>query len=418
VDQSVDFTVENLYRGADWIYSYNDLVLAFDFTVVYFWLLGIVFGDVSEAFFKYFWFLTFNYTSTQLLWATILDKYIVTVLSNLFYDDFWFKAFMSSKDSLLILCNHPEIIFIQDGLKNYILNPYSTEFFYSLISNDLMESYITPIVLLPQFVLSIYLVGLFSIFLFGFFSQSTTEENLIDHDFLINSLLVESEEEIGSLDDILIGGILFFFIFGWYFYFNAFFLLTWIPETMLVTYLFPGIYYIIICIPTFLLYDFGVFFLSYLNGVGSSSVILFSLVFDYIAFLAFYIRLTVQGVRLILMIFVYVSLYDFIVFHPVNGKLFLGGESLLGDISNFSLTHETFSYFFFSKLPKMIIKWVYELAHTFFVVTAQFIAFFAMVFWLFFFLYTFFVLEKFEDYFSEKRKIRINRLNTVYSFKG
>jgi hypothetical protein len=66
----------------------------------------------------------------------------------------------------------------------------------------------------------------------------------------------------------------------------------------------------------------------------------------------------------------------------------------------------------------MIIKWVYELAHTFFVVTAQFIAFFAMVFWLFFFLYTFFVLEKFEDYFSEKRKIRINRLNTVYSFKG
>jgi hypothetical protein len=133
---------------------------------------------------------------------------------------------MSSKDSLLILCNHPEIIFIQDGLKNYILNPYSTEFFYSLISNDLMESYITPIVLLPQFVLSIYLVGLFSIFLFGFFSQSTTEENLIDHDFLINSLLVESEEEIGSLDDILIGGILFFFIFGWYFYFNAFFLLT------------------------------------------------------------------------------------------------------------------------------------------------------------------------------------------------
>jgi hypothetical protein len=362
--------------------------------------------------------MTFNYANSQLLWSVILDKYIITILSNLFYDDFWFKSFVSGKDTLLILCNHPEIIFVQDGLKNYILNPYSTDFFYSLISNSLNEGYLTPVILFPQFILIIYLVGLVSIFLFGFFSNSSTEENLIDHDFLINSLLVESEEEIGSLDDIVVGGVLFFFIFGWFFYFNAFFLLTWVPETMLVTYLFPGIYYIIICIPTFLLYDFGIFFLSYLNGVGSSSVILFSLVFDYIAFLAFYIRLTVQGVRLILMIFVYVSLYDFIVFHPINNTLFCGSESLLENVSNLSLTYESFSYFFFSKLPKMIIKWIYELAHLFFVVTAQFIAFFAMVFWLFFFLYTFFVMEKFEDYFSEKRKLRYNQLQKLYSFKG
>jgi len=348
----------------------------------------------------------------------MLDKYILTITSNLFYDDFWFKSFLSSKDSLLIVCNHPEILFIQNGLKNSILNPYSSDFFYSLVSNELVESYITPIILLPQFVLIIYLVGLFSIFLFGFFTHPTTEENLIDHDFLIHSLLIESEEEIGSFDDMIIAGVLFFFVFGWYFYFNAFFLLTWIPETMLVVYLLPGIYYIIICIPTFLLYDFGIFFISYLNGVGSSSVILFSLLFDYIAFLAFYIRLTVQGVRLILMILVYVSLYDFIVFHPINNKLFLGGEFLMDDLLNFTLTYESFSYFFFSKLPKMIIKWIYELAHTFFVVTAQFIAFFAMVFWLFFFLYTFFVLEKFEDYFSEKRKSRNDQFSNLYFFKG
>jgi hypothetical protein len=63
------------------------------------------------------------------------------------------------------------------------------------------------------------------------------------------------------------------------------------------------------------------------------------------------------------------------------------------------------------------LYWIYELAHTFFVVTAQFIAFFAMVFWLFFFLYTFFVFEKFEDYFSEKRKIRISKLRHLYNFK-
>ena len=187
---------------------------------------------------------------------------------------------------------------------------------------------------------------------------------------------------------------------------------------MLVLYLFPGIYYIIIFIPTLLLYDFGLFFISYLRGVGASSVILFELVFDYIAFLAFYIRLSVQGVRLILMIFVYVSLHDLILYYSVNPRLFLGNDSFWDDLSNLSVTYESFSYFLFTKLPGKIFYWLYELAHTFFVVTAQFIAFFAMVFWLFFFLYTFFVFEKFENYFQIKREKRSEIFKKIYFFKN
>jgi len=49
---------------------------------------------------------------------------------------------------------------------------------------------------------------------------------------------------------------------------------------------------------------------------------------------------------------------------------------------------------------------MYELFHTFFVVTGQIVAYFAMVFWLFLFLFTFFTMESFEKYFSEKRAIR------------
>lgn len=382
------------------------------------WLNNLIYSDIADVFLKYFWFLTFNCNNNQLLWSALLDQYITSVLTNLFYDDFWFKSFISSKDSLVAVCLHPELIFVQNGLKNFLLNPYTTNFFYSLVSPSLKESYLSSTIMLPQLILISYVVCIFSIFLLGFFGSSASEENLIDHDFLINSILVESEEEIGSFDDMLIGGILFFYVFGWYFYFNAFFLLTWLPETMIITYLFPGIYYVIICIPTFLLYDFGIFFLSYLKGVGTSSVMAFELVFDYIAFLAFYIRLVVQGVRLILMIFVYVSLYDMILFHPLNNKLLLGNEFILDDLSNLHLTYESFSYYFFSKLPIKIVHWIYELGHTFFVVTAQFIAFFAMVFWLFFFLYTFFVFEKTEDYFSAKRRARKEKFLKLYNFKG
>lgn len=406
-----------MLHGIDWIYSYTDVVFSYDFTIYYLWLSNLMFGGTNDVFFKSLWFFTFNLNSGQLLWAIFLDQHVLSHLTNLFYGDYWFKSFLSSKESTLIVCFHPELIFIQNGIKNFLLNPYTTNFFYSFISLDLQESYLSPILLFPQFVLIVYLVAIFSLFLFDFFSTSSNNENIVDHDYLINTLLLESEEEIGSLDDMIVGGILFFYVFGWYFYFNAFFLLTWLPETMLILYLFPGIYYIIICIPTLLLYDFGIFFLSYLRGVGASSVIIFELVFDYIAFLAFYIRLCVQGVRLILMIFVYVSLHDLILLSPVSPKLILGNDSLVDDISNLSLTYESFSYFLFSKLPLKILYWIYELAHTFFVVTAQFIAFFAMVFWLFFFLYTFFVFEKFEDYFSEKRKIRISKLRHLYNFK-
>jgi hypothetical protein len=78
--------------------------------------------------------------------------------------------------------------------------------------------------------------------------------------------------------------------------------------------------------PTYLIYDFGIYFLTYLRGVGSTSLLAMELMYDYIAFAAFYIRLMVQGVRLVLMIFTYISLHDLIIFFDFDLKLFTGFE--------------------------------------------------------------------------------------------
>jgi hypothetical protein len=139
---------------------------------------------------------------------------VLSALTSVFYDDFWFKSFLSSKDLTLILCHHPELMFIQSGVKNMLYNSFTTDFFYSYITSDFTENYITPVIMFPQFVLTIFVMFLFSLFLFDFFNMSTNNENIIDHDFLINTLLIETEEEIGSLDDMIIGGILFFYVFG------------------------------------------------------------------------------------------------------------------------------------------------------------------------------------------------------------
>jgi hypothetical protein len=56
--------------------------------------------------------------------------------------------------------------------------------------------------------------------------------------------------------------------------------------------------------------------------------------------------------------------------------------------------------------------------HTLVYVTVQSFAFFAMVFWLYFYFYTFFVFGKYEDYFKSKRSIKLAEIKKVFSFKS
>jgi hypothetical protein len=96
---------------------------------------------------------------------------------------------------------------------------------------------------------------------------------------------------------------------------------------MLLFYLLPGLFYLIIFIPVNLIYDFGGLFLAYLRGVGATPLILYELMFDYIAFLIFGVRILVQGVRIILMIFTYASMHELIMFMYQSQATFFVDES-------------------------------------------------------------------------------------------
>lgn len=127
------------------------------------------------------------------------------------------------------------------------------------------------------------------------------------------------------------------------------------PELVLVFYLFPGLYFIIIGIPTFLIWDFGLFFLIYLRGVGSTTILIIELIYDYLAVIIFYTRILVQGVRLILMLFTYASMHDLVLLFSFNQKLFLGSEFFWEDLNLMVITLDTFSYFFFFSLPSVFL---------------------------------------------------------------
>lgn len=406
-----------LYHGIDWIYTFTESMYAYEFKVIYFKFLNSIFDDSFDYFFNSLWYFSLSTSSFQLLWSFLLDNYTKSNLVKFYFVDEWYKSFLASKDSSLVLIYHPELSFFKNKLlSNYYLN-YLTDLNFSIYELIEQESFITPVMLIPQLLFMIYLATLLISFYFSFYSSSVKDESTIDADYLAATSTVEAEKELGSLDDMILGILVIAYIFGWYFYIHCWTLLSITPEVIMVFYLFPCLYYIILSVPTYLSYDFGIFFLAYLRGVGPSPVLVAELMYDYIAFIAFYIRLFVQGVRLFLMTGTYVSMHDLILFFSYDQKMMLGSESFWEDVSNLSVTTGSLSYFFLFSLPAWILYWMYEIFHTFFVVTAQTIAFFAMVFWLFLFLYTFFVFEKIENYFKFKREQRKQLFSNLLELK-
>ena len=128
--------------------------------------------------------------------------------------------------------------------------------------------------------------------------------------------------------------------------------------------------------------------------------------FDYVAVITYYVRVITQFARLVLMFSAYAGMHDYILYMDYSHRYLTGNESIWEEISNVSASASSVTYFFLGILPGILLNWMYEVFHTFFVVTGQIVAYLGMVFWLFLFLFTFFVVEKQENYFEEKRKFR------------
>lgn len=405
--------IHAMYSGIDWVYTYIETLYIYDYKIVYFWLLNNVYDESIDFFFLSVWYSSLQISGLQLFWSIILDNYITTNLFQFSLTDEWVRSYISSKDSALFVIYHPEVIF----LKNQIINNYFFDFLADINISSIQylesHSFLTPIMLFPQLLFLGYVGFFFVAFYFSYYSSSSKEESTIDSDYLSASITVESEKEIGSLDDLLMPSIILLYTFGWYFYIYCWNLFCCMPELVLVIFFFPLLYYTIGNTPTFLLYDFGILYNCYLRGVAPSPTMLFELMYDYIAVIAFYVRVLTQAVRLVLMFFTYALMHDFVLYMDYSHRYLTGNESIWEEISNVNASVSSVTYFFLGVLPGHLLNWMYEVFHTFFVVTGQIVAYFAMVFWLFLFLFTFFVIEKQETYFEERRKYRQNLLTKI-----
>jgi hypothetical protein len=99
----------------------------------------------------------------------------------------------------------------------------------------------------------------------------------------------------------------------------------------------------------------------------------------------------------------YCMMHDAVMLGDVSSWFLPFGDSLFNEILNINYNINGITYFFLFVLPARIFYWMYEVVHTFFIVTAQFAAFFTIAVWLFLLFYTFFVFEKMEKHFTYLR---------------
>jgi len=417
IDPNNGVYLDFVYSGIDWIYTYIETLYIFDYKIVYFWLLNNIYDESMDFFFLSVWYSSLQTSSLQLFWAVVLDNYITCSLSQFSITDEWVQSYICSKDTSLFVIYHPEVVFF----KNQILNNY---FFESLADINISiiqyldsQTLLVPIMLFPQFLFIAYIGFFFVAFYFSFYSSSSKEESTIDADYLSSTITIESEKELGSIDDVLMPSVILLYTFGWYFYLHCWTVISIIPATLLAFLFFPLLYYTISNIPTYLLYDFGILFNCYLKGVVLSPSLIFELAFDYIAVICFYVRIITQAVRLFLMFLAYASMHDFVLITGFNTSSMTGNESIWEEISNINGSIPSITYFMLGVLPGFILSWFYEVIHTFFVVTGQIVSYLTMVFWLFVFLFMFFVVERQETYFQERKKFRQDLLKKIQNIK-
>lgn len=255
---------------------------------------------------------------------------------------------------------------------------------------------------LVTYICFLAVIYLFLVMYFYSNNKLNSSEVSSDNDYISLWALSESEKELGSADDLVFLIICLTYIFGWFFGTYLYFMVSKLPEFTMFMYLIPGIFYVVFSVPSYLMYDYGLYYGTYLRGASVSSFFIYELGYDIIMISVFYIRLALQAIRLVLMFIACASYYDYVMFYNFKDSIFISQTSALNDSSNFNVV----VYWLLIKIPGIFLYVSYEVLHLWFILISQTLAFFAMIFWLFLYLYSFFLVLTVENHFRSTRLAR------------
>lgn len=405
------------FDGIDWIYCSVESILSFNYKIWYLWENLSNYDDNYDFFFNYYWYLSLSVSPIQLFYSIILDYYYYLLSNDNQYNNEWLRSIIFSRDYAFIWLYHPELLFYFNQLDNFFIKHYSNQMDFIYLDNSIIDTCTTAYNLFIHLIFFFFLSSFFLSILFNFYGNSNTEESTIDFDFVLANSVVEAEKEITAFDDFISILFIMCYIFGIFFYIHGWLFTLSNTALMLTFYSIILMIIFVLGIPTIFLYDLGIFFTVYLRGIGKKSNILAEIFYDYVVCAIFYTRVFAQWVRIFIIFVTFLSLSHFIAEFELVNSILINSENQFEN--NYELNINFFTtYFILTVLPGKILYWIFELSHTIILVTSQFVSFFAITFWLFSFLYTFFIIEKHENFFSEKRKERRNKIKNIFLLRN
>lgn len=244
----------------------------------------------------------------------------------------------------------------------------------------------------------------FNIFYYIFFYAYKLVANVAGNQDLFSTIFdyfSETEEEIGSLDDFLVYGLIYLTI-AVSFLLTIFFVFFFKTSTFLII-LFNFILLVPALVPTFVIKSYGWGFLQYLRGVTRTSSMLFESFLDLVSTISMYLRFFIQNIRFFFIFLAFFECYEFIYVTLVRDFSFINVTCLNFDLSNYSLFFTELNEAVITTLLIKLALLLYYVGHLSITFVAQIANYFVLSFWLFFFLYTSFSYEKGESYFLNQR---------------
>lgn len=221
--------------------------------------------------------------------------------------------------------------------------------------------------------------------------------------FSIFAFLDDCEEELGSFEDVLYYIFVFAIAIIWFYFITLVSAYIGSRNLIYILSLFTLVLVIGIIVPISVLSNLGVYFTQYVRGAGRTSNIFFETLLDFVSVSVIMIRFLIQNIRFVFIFFAFFELYEFVYTH-LDGlfrQFFLTTMSW-ADLQTIKYLSWVNSQFF----AHMILQWVlylYYLGHLTVLFIVQLSIYFALSFWLFFFLYTTFISQAGENYFLLKR---------------
>jgi len=120
----------------------------------------------------------------------------------------------ASTEHTLYFIAHPELLSAYASISQTYF-PSSLNYIVGVMTScATSETLVTAASPLPQFIILVLFIAVAASFYFSFFTNSSAEENTVDYDLMVASTTIEGEEEIASVDDIIMAFVVIMYVFG------------------------------------------------------------------------------------------------------------------------------------------------------------------------------------------------------------